>query len=204
MWNVTNSLRTVGMRVAAHRRIRFRRLVWSPRQGKGFSWLILWASLSSACGDPHVLSGYGSWMGVDGRRRRSAHLGVDYAGRLGAPVLAAANGRVALIEDDPERGCGRGIWIRHDVSPEYMYTRYCHLSEILVTSASVVTRGQLIGRVGVTGDAAGRPHVHFELHRRSMTRAIDPARYDVGCYVSGRSYPDQTLMLTRPISCTGR
>ncbi len=50
---------------------------------------------------------------------------------------------------------------------------YAHLSEY-VGSGGKVRKGDIIGRVGVTGDAKGtKPHLHYEYHPHG-TSAVDP------------------------------
>ncbi len=43
------------------------------------------------------------------------------------------------------------------------YTAYCHLQEILVRMGEEVTRGRIIGHMGMSGNAVGISHVHLEL-----------------------------------------
>jgi uncharacterized protein YraI len=53
---------------------------------------------------------------------------------------------------------------------------YAHLSEQLVTPGQLVRRGDVIGRVGNTGNArTTSPHLHFGVYAGS--RALDPAPF---------------------------
>jgi hypothetical protein len=85
----------------------------------------------------------------------SRHLGVDFAGRRGAPVRAANRGAVALVED--LFYSGRTIYLDHGAG---LLTAYMHLDRALVATGDTVQRGQLIGRVGATGRVTG-PHLHW-------------------------------------------
>ncbi|MDQ3674450.1 MAG: M23 family metallopeptidase, partial [Gemmatimonadota bacterium] len=76
----------------------------------------------------------------------SRHLGVDFAGAVGAPIKAANRGVVALV--DTFFLAGRVIYIDHGSG---LVTGYFHLSEALVSKGDTVARGQTIGRVGATG-----------------------------------------------------
>src|SRR5438034_8582393 len=59
----------------------------------------------SGDGTPRIHTGFGDWLGSEGYPRMSPHRGVDVAGRMGADVLAAADGRVTVARDN--RGwCG--------------------------------------------------------------------------------------------------
>ncbi len=59
-------------------------------------------------------------------------------------------------------------------------TRYCHMvQQPVVRIGQNVTVGELIGRVGSSGNSSG-PHLHFEVHLnndRSSQGAIDPVRF---------------------------
>jgi murein DD-endopeptidase MepM/ murein hydrolase activator NlpD len=96
-----------------------------------------------------------------GRRRefngalRSRHLGTDFAGKIGSPVRAANRGIVALV-DDFYLG-GKVVYLDHG---EGLVTAYFHLSRSQVAEGEMVTRGQVIARVGATGRVTG-PHLHW-------------------------------------------
>jgi murein DD-endopeptidase MepM/ murein hydrolase activator NlpD len=108
-----------------------------------------------------VIGGFGT--NARGERRD----GIDIAARKGAPVLASQDG-VVVYAGDAIRGYGRMILIRHD---DGYVTTYAHNSALLVEVGEVVQRGQVIARVGDTGDVA-RAQLHFEL--RKGRKPIDP------------------------------
>jgi murein DD-endopeptidase MepM/ murein hydrolase activator NlpD len=128
-----------------------------------------------ATGDPPPLKGddflwpvngkvIGKYGPIDQWRRRD---GIDIAARRGAPVLAAQDGIVAYAGDGI-RGYGQLILLRHE---QGYITTYAHNASLLVGAGDVVRRGQVIARVGDSGDAA-QTMLHFEL--RKGRKPIDP------------------------------
>ena len=97
----------------------------------------------------------------------SMHRGLDLAAPEGTEVYAAADGTVTEIGDDPVYGTY--IIIRHSNGWTSLYG---HLQRVETVLRSDVNSGNLIGRVGSTGQSTG-PHLHFEL--RQDGRALDPA-----------------------------
>jgi len=95
--------------------------------------------------------------------------GIDIAGNLGDPVLAAADGRVVYVGGEL-RGYGNMIIIKHD---ETFLTAYAHNSAMLVKENDVVRRGQKIAEMG--DSAADRVKLHFEIRRQGV--AVDPLPY---------------------------
>lgn len=79
------------------------------------------------------------------------------------PVLASADGTVARAGwqrwDDRTAGYGLHLRISHDGGCQ---TIYGHLSALAVITNALVTRGQIIGTSGNTGDSTGS-HLHFEV-----------------------------------------
>ena len=92
--------------------------------------------------------------GVDGAR----HRGVDLDGVRGTPVQATNRGVVALVGEFYYGGST--VLIDHGAG---LVTGYHHLSAILVAQGDTVQPGQLIGRVGATGQVTG-PHLHWLAH----------------------------------------
>ncbi len=87
------------------------------------------------------------------------HTGVDWANRIGTPIIAAGNGTVTKAEWDG--GYGRRTEIQH---PNGYVTAYNHQSRFAagVKPGARVRQGQVIGYVGSTGLSTG-PHLHYEV-----------------------------------------
>lgn len=100
------------------------------------------------------------------------HGGIDIAGAgiMGPPVVAAADGTVVATNSSCTHnwgksyscGCGGGygnyVMISHAGGK---MTVYGHLTSLTVSSGQSVSRGQVIGYVGSTGNSTG-PHLHYE------------------------------------------
>jgi murein DD-endopeptidase MepM/ murein hydrolase activator NlpD len=93
--------------------------------------------------------------------------GINIAVPAGTPVKAAENGVVAYAGSEL-KGYGKLILIRHDND---FVTAYAHNSEIDVKRGDKVTRGQVIGKAGQSGDVT-QPQVHFEIRKGSTP--LDP------------------------------
>jgi hypothetical protein len=97
------------------------------------------------------------------RTLASRHLGIDFAGKVGAPVRAANRGVVALVSDFFL--AGNVVYIDHGGG---VVTGYFHLSRALVAEGDTVARGQEIGLVGATGRVTG-PHLHWSARYGALT-----------------------------------
>ncbi|MBI3958904.1 MAG: M23 family metallopeptidase [Chloroflexi bacterium] len=97
----------------------------------------------------------------------TGHSAIDVGAWAGTPVTAADRG-VVVRAGWSDGGYGNFVVIDHKI--DYL-TLYGHLSEIFVSEGQVVAQGQLIGRVGSTGNSTG-PHLHFEI--RDFGRRVDP------------------------------
>lgn len=91
-------------------------------------------------------------------KKRSFHSGIDIGGKVGDPVYATADGKVAVA--GYHRGMGNYITIDHRASG--MQTRYLHLNKILVNRGDQVHKGDKIALLGSTGRSTG-PHLHYEV-----------------------------------------
>ncbi|HET6836169.1 MAG TPA: M23 family metallopeptidase [Acidimicrobiales bacterium] len=87
-----------------------------------------------------------------------AHQGVDMMAAMGTPTVAPVSGRV---EHRGNATGGLSWWLYGDNGDEYYGT---HLSAYANEGVGWVGAGTVIGYVGDSGNAAGTPHLHFEIH----------------------------------------
>lgn len=99
------------------------------------------------------------------------HRGTDYAASVGTDILATANGTV--VKSSYTRGNGKYVKIRHNGTYS---TQYLHMSKRLVKKGEVVKQGQVIGKVGMTGNTSG-PHVCYRFWKNG--REVDPYKQDL-------------------------
>ena len=98
---------------------------------------------------------------------RSPHGGADFSVAAGTPVLAAADGAVAMVAD--QFFGGNAVFVDHG---DGLVSMYMHMSRVDVAEGAAVRRGQRVGAVGSTGRATG-PHLHFGVRWRGAR--VDPA-----------------------------
>lgn len=107
---------------------------------------------------------------------RKLHTGVDISGGgiNGKPIYAAADGVVSLAK----RGSSYGnhVIINHGTATDgkYYQTLYAHMTSYCVSAGQTVKKGQMIGKVGSTGNSTG-PHLHFEMRVNGST--VNPLNY---------------------------
>jgi murein DD-endopeptidase MepM/ murein hydrolase activator NlpD len=99
-------------------------------------------------------------------RRGAMHSGLDFKGPIGAPIYAAAKGRVSFV--GRKHGYGKVVEVSHGNG---VLTRYAHLSRFDARVGEEVEAGDLIAGLGNTGRSTG-PHLHFEV--RINDRAVNP------------------------------
>ena len=86
------------------------------------------------------------------------HSGIDIGAGYGAPIYAANNG--VIVSKGYSGSYGNCILVNHNNG---FYTMYAHMSAFEnVSVGETISRGQVIGYVGMTGAASG-PHLHFEI-----------------------------------------
>lgn len=97
------------------------------------------------------------------------HAGMDFPGRHGQPIVAAARGKVSYVGQ--RQGYGNVVEVDHGNG---LMTRYAHLSRFAAKVGQAVARGDTIGGMGSTGRSTGT-HLHFEV--RQNDRPINPRRF---------------------------
>lgn len=106
------------------------------------------------------------------------HYGVDFANSTGTPVVSAADGVVSYAS--PLSTYGNVIMVTHSIDGQTFTSLYAHLSSIKVSVGQVVSKGQIIGAIGTTGNSTG-PHLHFEIHvgnwEGMAKNSVNPLRY---------------------------
>ena len=102
-------------------------------------------------------------------RGRSRHQGIDVSAPAGTPVRTTADGKVVLAERTGTYG--RTVLVDHGNGWQ---TRYAHLKRIKVERGEKLTRGDVVGTVGRSGNASG-PHLHYEILRNGTP--VDPRPY---------------------------
>jgi murein DD-endopeptidase MepM/ murein hydrolase activator NlpD len=121
-----------------------------PRSPISLSW-----PLSLPVGDPF------------GPRGAGFHPGIDIPADAGTPVAAPGPGVVVAAGFVPD-GYGKRVVIDHGGG---VTTISAHLARVDVTFGQEVSRGDVVGLVGASGEATG-PHLHFEVRVRGA--AVDP------------------------------
>lgn len=110
---------------------------------------------------PPTLRAYvsSSW-GADRSYRGGWHEGLDFPGKKGEPVLAAAPGTVVRVDNVDDSYAGKWIGIDHG---DGIVSRYLHNERNDVKVGQRVSRGQHIGLLGSSGTTSGLEHVHFDI-----------------------------------------
>lgn len=129
-------------------------------------------SMSYLSGRPIIKGWLSSYFGTRKdpfNGRPAMHKGVDFAGKEDADIIATAAGVVSWAGE--RSGYGHLIELDHG---QGMKTRYGHNKVLLVSAGDVVTKGQVIARMGSTGRSTG-PHVHYEILRNNQQ--INPIKF---------------------------
>ncbi|MCM3566752.1 peptidoglycan DD-metalloendopeptidase family protein [Neobacillus mesonae] len=132
--------------------------------------------------------------------RNGKHKGIDIAGKKDAPILSVEDGVVekSYFSDT----YGNVVFIKH---PKNLVTVYAHLNKREVFEGQKIKQGQIIGKMGQTGQATGT-HLHFEAHqlewRYDKKYAIDPEKLlgstSVGEFVQGGVASNEVITVSIP------
>lgn len=96
-----------------------------------------------------------------GYRWGSLHAGLDISGcGHGSPIYAVQSGYVYQVETNKNKSSGLAVYIDHGNG---YYTIYMHMSKILVSEGTMVTREQQVGLMGNTGYSTGT-HLHLGVY----------------------------------------
>jgi len=113
-----------------------------------------------------IMSGFGAERDA-GRR---SHHGVDIFAPRGTAAVAAARAYVRRVREQPLGGLT--VWLHDRERGLHLY--YAHLDEQLVEAGQWVDAGDIVGRVGNTGNARTTPpHLHFAIYAEGEG-PIDP------------------------------
>ncbi|MFL5887316.1 MAG: M23 family metallopeptidase, partial [Thermoleophilaceae bacterium] len=100
------------------------------------------------------------------------HRGIDIAGKVGDPVVAATAGTVTFAGV----AGSSGLTVSVRTADGRFDTSYLHLSSAAVRAGQSVSAGKRIGAVGVSGQrSAEQPHLHFGVREAGQRQAYrDP------------------------------
>lgn len=98
-----------------------------------------------------------------------SHQGTDLLAAYGAPVYAVADG---VVDTTSSSNGGISLYLRASNGERYFYA---HNSSNVAGDGQRVSSGELIARVGSTGNAGGTNHVHFE--REVGGSSVNPYRF---------------------------
>lgn len=122
------------------------------------------------------------WGKASGAYGYTFHNGVDIANAVGTEIKASDGGMIKKVERS-STGYGNQIRIVHAINQKRWTTVYAHLSEINVRVGQFVKQGDVIGKMGSTGNSSGS-HLHFEIHNgeyaydpHGRANTVDPLRY---------------------------
>lgn len=109
------------------------------------------------------------------RGYRAGHQALDICNgpvtMMGAQIVAADGGVAMVVSTNPYQSYGIHVIIDHGNG---IHTLYAHLSSVSVVQGQPVTKGQELGRGGMTGNATG-PHLHFEVRVNGVR--VNPMNY---------------------------
>jgi hypothetical protein len=115
------------------------------------------------------------------------HNGLDFGLPAGSPIYATADGIVSMAQDDPT---GYGLFIRLYHPHVRLGSLYAHCSQLMVQEGTPVIQGQIIAKVGSTGNSTG-DHLHWELCAQDNSGYINVSHG----HLRGRANPEVIMWL---------
>ncbi len=109
------------------------------------------------------------------------HGAVDFAAPKGAPIYAAADGKISRIDTSNPNGYGNRVQIIHDNGYETLYAHmncFASYDGKRLKAGQRVKKGTVIGFVGNTGSSTG-PHLHYEVRVAGTMNKKDPHGKDM-------------------------
>ena len=152
-------------------------------------------------------------------RTITQHEGIDFAGRIGSPVISASYG---VVESKSYGYCGGTVIVRTEIKSKnhyltgnssILYLRYNHIDpDDSIDHGVAVEPGQIIGTLQNPLDIRGRgncisePHLHFAMHFTYLEKwHVDPSRHwvdgpgKVTCFSPKIKVPRDKLVA--PVPC---
>ncbi|MEG1433875.1 murein hydrolase activator EnvC family protein [Eubacterium sp.] len=117
--------------------------------------------------------GQRSWGATNGVGSTN-HQGIDITPGNGEPILAIADGTV--VQAGENGGYGNCVTLNNgqNASGVQIGSIYAHMSNVAVSAGQTVTKGQVLGYVGSTGNSTG-PHLHLSILENGTM--VDPMTY---------------------------
>jgi murein DD-endopeptidase MepM/ murein hydrolase activator NlpD len=129
--------------------------------------------------DVFIMPAAGKLTSEYGPRWGKLHAGIDIADESpDAIVVAAASGTV--IRSYYSATYGNCVLVTHKIDGMTFTTLYAHLEKSTVTTGQSISKGEMLGYMGNTGDSRGK-HLHFEIHEGEWnyekSNSVNPLLY---------------------------
>ncbi len=120
-------------------------------------------------GDDNIAWGWPANGPLIGEFNEVTNRGINIGGKLGTPIVAAADGTV-IYAGPGTRGFGNMVIVKNSAN---LLSVYAHNSRIIVGEKEAVKKGQKIAEMGDSD--ADRVELHFEI--RLQSKPVDPLKY---------------------------
>lgn len=119
--------------------------------------------------EPSQVVGGGNKFG-EAVSMEGTHMGTDLQAYKGTPAESPVTGTVVAVVNEPE-GLGLQVWVEDPETGEVH--KLCHLEDVLVQEGDQVEAGQLIARIGESGEGATGPHLDYRIMDQNG-QPVDP------------------------------